>query len=308
MLNANGSYSYQINNANSTVQKLAVGQSLTDEVFTYTVSDGKGGTASTTLSLTINGTNDAPVAIADANSTIAGQPPATGNLLSNDSDIDNGALLGVSKITFGGTDKPLGTPFNSQYGSLTVNSDGSYSYSADANNPAVIALGVGKTLTETFTYTVSDGKGGTSTATLTITVGGINDAPVATLDTNSISENAVNPVIGNALTNDTDIDGDTLSVTAVNGTAANLGKPVSGLYGSLTVNTNGSYSYSVNNSNGTVQALGVGESIIDSFSYLMSDGNGGTSTANIVITINGTINLATIVNASANAQNSLSAR
>ncbi len=288
VLNANGIYSYSINNTNSTVQALGVGQSLTDEVFTYTVSDGKGGTASTTLTITINGMNDAPVAVADAKSTIVGQPPATGNLLINDSDVDTGDTLSVTQLNFGGSDKLLGTAFNSQYGSLTVNADGSYSYTADPNNPAVIALGVSKTLTETFTYTVSDNHGSTSTATLTITVGGINDAPVAHLDINSISEDAVNPVTGNALTNDTDVDGDTLNVTAVNGAAANLGKAVTGLYGSLTVNASGDYSYLLNNANGTVQALGIGESITDSFSYLISDGNGGTSTANIVMTIEGT--------------------
>ena len=134
-LNADGSYSYAINNGNSAVQKLGVGQSLTDEVFTYQISDGHSGLSSTTLTITVNGTNDVPVAIADTNSAIVGQPAATGNLLTNDSDIDTGDVLGLTNIDFGGTSKPLGTAFNSQYGSLTVNANGTYSYTVDASNP-----------------------------------------------------------------------------------------------------------------------------------------------------------------------------
>ncbi|RUY19596.1 hypothetical protein EN978_37520, partial [Mesorhizobium sp. M7A.F.Ca.US.001.04.1.1] len=70
-----------------TVDALNVGGSLTDS-FTYTVSDGQGGTSSTTLTITIHGTDDAPVAVADTGSANeAGITPATaatGNVLAND--------------------------------------------------------------------------------------------------------------------------------------------------------------------------------------------------------------------------------
>ena len=63
-LNADGSYSYVIDNTNATVEALNVGGTLTDS-FSYQVSDGQGGVASATLTVTIHGTDDAPVAVAD---------------------------------------------------------------------------------------------------------------------------------------------------------------------------------------------------------------------------------------------------
>src|SRR6185369_8904760 len=57
-INADGTYSYQVNNADPAVQALGVGATTTD-TFAYTVSDGHGGTASATLTITIFGANDA---------------------------------------------------------------------------------------------------------------------------------------------------------------------------------------------------------------------------------------------------------
>ena len=59
-LNADGSYSYALNNAHGAVQGLDTGETLT-EIFNYTITDGDGDTSTTTLTITINGNNDAPV-------------------------------------------------------------------------------------------------------------------------------------------------------------------------------------------------------------------------------------------------------
>src|SRR4030095_3629721 len=79
-----------------------------------------------------------------------------------------------------------------------------------------------------FTYTVSDGNGGTSTATVNVTVNAANDAPVANGNAVSTSEDtALTIVPATLLVNDTDVDGDTLTITsvqgAVNGTVALVG-------------------------------------------------------------------------------------
>ena len=63
---------------------------------------------------------------------------------------------------------------------------------------------------DTFTYTITDGNGGTDTATVTVTVRPVNDAPVANDDAASTDEDV--PVTIPVLPNDTDVDGDTLSV------------------------------------------------------------------------------------------------
>ena len=268
---ANGAYSYTLNNGNAAVQALGVGQTLT-EIFSYSISDGHGGTSTSTLTITITGTNDGPVANADtatvAEDTVA---PVTGNVLTNDTDVDTGDVLTVT--TTGGQ---TGT-----YGSVTIAANGAYSYTLNNANPAVQALGVGQTLTETFNYTISDGHGGTSTSTLTITITGTNDGPIANPDTNTVAEDAVAAVTGNVLTNDTDVDtGDTLTVTT---TGAQVGT-----YGTVTIAANGAYSFTLNNGNAAVQALGVGQTLTQSFNYTISDGHGGTSTSTLTITITGT--------------------
>ena len=66
--------------------------------------------------------------------------------------------------------------------------------------------------TDTVTYTISDGNGGTDTATVSITVNAVNDGPVALDDTASVDEDS-SVVIG-VLANDSDLDGDALSVTS----------------------------------------------------------------------------------------------
>ena len=195
--------------------------------------------------------------------------PVTGNVLTNDTDVDGDALTVTTTGAQAGT-----------YGTVTINADGSYSFALNNGNAAVQALGVGETLTQSFNYTISDGNGGTSTSTLTITITGTNDGPVANADATRLAEDAVAPVTGNVLTNDTDVDGDALTVTT---TGAQVGT-----YGTVTINADGSYSFALNNGNAAVQALGVGETLTQSFNYTISDGNGGTSTSTLTITITGT--------------------
>ncbi|TGR16179.1 VCBS domain-containing protein, partial [Mesorhizobium sp. M8A.F.Ca.ET.197.01.1.1] len=94
-LNSDGSYSYTLDNGLASVQQLAEGATVTD-VFSYTNSDNHGGSSSANLTITITGTNDAPVAVADAaavkedTNTLADPNPGSGNVLSNDTDVDNG--------------------------------------------------------------------------------------------------------------------------------------------------------------------------------------------------------------------------
>src|SRR5262249_18316208 len=98
-----------------------------------------------------------------------------------------------------------------------------------------------------------------------------------------------NPVSGNVLGNDTDVDvGDTHTVSAVNGSAANVGANLAGTYGTLHLNSDGSYSYTLDNSKAAVQQLAEGATVTDVFSYTNADNHGGSSSANLTITVNGT--------------------
>src|SRR6185295_13075546 len=155
----------------------------------------------------------------------------------------------------------------------------------------------------TVTFVVRDASTGASSniARATINVVGINDAPVAVNDTATAIEaggvaNAtagLNPA-GNVLTNDTDVDaGDTKTVSAITGGTVGVAK--AGTYGSLVLNANGSYTYTVDNSNAAVEALrSAASELYDTFTYTMRDTAGATSTATLTITIQGANDTATI--------------
>ncbi len=109
----------------------------------------------------------------------------TGNLLSNDSDIDAGTILSIDSVG-GGT----ATTVSGLYGALVWNANGTYKYTLNNSLPAVQQLASGQTLTESFAYTLSDGVASVASS-LTITITGVNDAPVAAANSNAIMADSV---------------------------------------------------------------------------------------------------------------------
>ncbi len=299
VLNADGSYTYTLDNANATVQALRTSANTLNDTFTYSMQDTAGATSTTTLTLTIQGANDAPVAVADTATAVeagaaAGTNP-TGNVLANDTDVDSGDTKTLTAISGSGGTGILGGATTGAYGSLTVNADGSYTYTVDNANATVQALRTSaNTLTDTFTYSMQDTAGTTSTTTLTLTIQGANDAPTAANDTATAVEAGginngtpgTNPT-GNVLTNDSDPDsGDTITLAGITG--GTLGGATAGNYGSIVLNTNGSYTYTLNNNHADVQGLRTSaDTLIDSFTYSIQDTAGATSTANLRVTVQG---------------------
>jgi len=133
-------------------------------------------------------------------------------------------------------------------------------------------LAKGETANEVFSYTITDEIGATSTTEVTISVVGLNAAPVAVADT------AVTTKSGNIqialLANDTDVDGDTLTITAID---------VGSLKGKVTNNNDGTVTYSPN---GQFGHLYQGQSATETFSYTISDGDAEMK-ASVTVTING---------------------
>jgi VCBS repeat-containing protein len=290
-LNANGGYSY---NPNGVFNYLAVGQTATDN-FTYTLSDGAGGSDIGTVTITVTGVNDPPTAVNDTGTTTEDTTltvPAPG-VLGNDTDPDGDTLT----VTAVGSDpSAVGTQIE-LYPSgalLTLNANGSYSYNP---NGQFNYLAVGQTATDSFTYTASDGNGGSANATVTITITGVNDPPTAVADSGATTQDVILSVTApGVLANDTDPDdGDqaNLTVTAVNGSTANVGVQIAtSKNGLVTLNANGSYIY---NPNGAFNQLPQGATDSDSFNYTVSDGNGGSAVGIVTITITG-VNDAPILN------------
>jgi VCBS repeat-containing protein len=212
-------------------------------VITYTVSDGNGGTDTSTLALTLTPVNDAPVDPDDVNTVTEDTPltvDAASGLLNGATDVE-GSALSVSGFTVPGLTgtQAIGVPVAIPgVGSITINSDGSYSFTPLPNFDGAIPV---------ITYTVSDGNGGTDTSTLTLTMVPVNDAPVAA-DDGPVNVPFNTPVSGNVLPNDSDPDGDPLSVTGFSvagdptvyppGTVAVIGG-----VGTLVIGADGTYTF-----------------------------------------------------------------
>ena len=279
---ADGSFTYD---PNGQFEYLPAGNSTSDS-FTYTVSDGNGGTDTATVTIIINGVYDPPVYYPPVYYPPVNYPPVAGNdasttdedtpisvaapgVLDNDSDPDAGDTLTVTAVDTSGTAGAV-TAWNAN-GSFTYSPDGQFEY-----------LQAGNSTTDSFSYTVSDGHGGTDTATVTITINGVNDTPgnsppTAGNDAATTDEDTpISVAAPGVLINDSDPDGDTLVVAAVD---------TSGTVGTVTAwGSDGSFAY---DPNGQFESLQVGSSTTDSFTYTVFDGNGGTDTGAVTITING---------------------
>jgi VCBS repeat-containing protein len=297
-LNADGSFTYDPTGS-STLQALPRGQTATD-TFTYRANDGHGGTASATVTITVTGViNHPPVANPD------GPYPATNNatvnvsaaagVLANDSDPDGDALT-IDQVGGVNGTAPL-TATSSKGATVVMQSDGSFSYDP-TSSMSLQALPRGQSTTDTFTYEINDGHGGTATATVTITVTGvINHPPVANPDSYSVDNNvALNQAAPGVLANDTDPDGDTLTVDQLNGTGGTAPfTATTGKGATVTLKADGSFTYDPTGS-ATLQALQRGTTTTDTFTYRVNDGHGGTATATVTITVTGAVDHPPVAN------------
>ncbi len=276
------------------------------------------------ITVTITGTNDDPAVVADTNSVtedaadVAGHDDGTadttvvaGDVLTNDSDVENDTLnvVGVAQGNTGADLESAGTVNSGvagSYGTVTINTDGTYEYALDNTNPAVQALGVGDTITDVFTYTASDGNGGLKHTTLTITINGANDDPEITVtgtdtDSAAIAETDTTLTASGTLSiADVDTSDDvTMSVDSVatggtytgtlpaNADLAAMLTVSGGLDGTQSTNEHG-VNWTFNSGSEYFNAIPEGETVVLTYTVKADDGNGGTTTHDITITITGT--------------------
>ncbi|WP_439142239.1 Ig-like domain-containing protein [Pseudooctadecabacter sp.] len=283
-LNPDGSFDFT---ANEEFEFLSPGETA-DTVIEYTVSDGNGGFGTATLTITVQGINDAPEA--QNSSYIVAQDEAFGDEDANaitddtgdgaDSDPEDDPLTVVA--VDGDPANVGGTVAGDNGGLFTINADGSVDFSA---NGEFDDLGEGETASTTVTYTIADPAGLEDTATVTFTVTGTNDGPIAEEDTFEAGEDDDPSVVGNVLDNDTDPDGDPLTVAEVNGDPAGVGTPVAGDNGGLiTINPDGSVTF---DPNGDFEELGTGETATTTVTYTVTDPSGVEATETVTITVTG---------------------
>ncbi|MCL6434297.1 MAG: tandem-95 repeat protein [Leptolyngbyaceae cyanobacterium HOT.MB2.61] len=239
-LNADGSFSYTPNpNFNGT------------DTFTYLARDSAGAPSNTaTVTLSITPVNDLPIAVNDLIPAFDEDTSTTGNVLSNDTDVEDGRPT-IAEL--------VNAPANAA--TFTLNADGSFSYTPNPNFNG----------TDTFTYRARDSAGAASNiATVTLSIAPVNDAPVANAD--GIYKVAIDTprTIGAAdgvLLNDTDPDGQTLNAVSTVTTSANRGAVV--------LNADGSFVYTP----------AAGFNGIDTFIYQATDGQLVSNLATVTLSV-----------------------
>ncbi|MEE9332025.1 MAG: Ig-like domain-containing protein [Methylophilaceae bacterium] len=177
-------------------------------VITYTVSDGNGGTDTSTLTLTITPVNDAPITVADNATVVEGTTTAQASVLGNDSDPEGDAITvstfatntaGLNSLSANGTN----TVTTALGGTVVVNADGTYTYTAPARDHSDATADV-----DTFAYRANDGSLDSPWTTVSITI--TDTAPIANDDVDSVGAGV--PVSGNVITGAGGVTADTLNV------------------------------------------------------------------------------------------------
>src|SRR6185369_11715457 len=256
-----GVWTYTVNDANSTVQALNVGDKLTD-CFTVTSIDG----TPQVVTVTINGANDAAVisgattgSVTEDSGTKCDPPTATGTLTATDVDNPPG---------FTAIDCP--TASHAGYGTFTMKADGEWTYKLDDSNCAVQALNVGDKLTDCFTVTTIDG----TEQVVTVTIYGTNDPAIicgtkegSVIEASGVANSvSCKPTATGTLT-DTDVDNTPNTFTAIDSPKASDGG-----YGTFTMTKDGVWTYTLDNTNCKVQALNVCDKLTDCFTVTTIDG------------------------------------
>lgn len=274
---SDGNYIYIPNY--DTIVKLQDGQ-FAQDVFTYIIRDDYGATDTATLTITIRGKNDNPVSNDDTLTILEDQfitsIPAESGLLVNDSDPENDPMVVAINDSTSWRIKGM-------YGTLEWDSTGAYTYYSDTAK--VNPFPEGSVYEDKFQYRMKDSIGADSRSYLHILITGQNDPPVAIDDSADIHEGDDLERLSydtGLLYNDSDIDlNDSFSVTRVDDDTLTQ---TPGTYGELHWNSDGSYTYILNE--GT-DSLSLGEVVVDTFQYLITDLHDSTAIANLIIRITG---------------------
>ena len=277
-----GAYSYSYTLADNTL-----GEGTTDS-FTVVVTDSDGDIANDTLVVAIH--DDAPTANNDSDSIAAGQyGPATGNVVT-DGEADGGAdVPGADGVTvtaisgFGGVGAVDGAT-NGQYGVLTLNADGSYSYTRNPGTPGGVS--------DVFSYTITDSDGDPSTATLTISIA--DSKTTLDLPTKGEAGTQVDEAglpAGSDAAADSELTAGAITYTAPDGPATvtidgvavtAVGQTFTGSYGTLTITSIAAgvigYEYELTTNTS-------GDATFDDFAVVVTDQDGDNTPGTLIIDI-----------------------
>ncbi|GIU22500.1 hypothetical protein TUM3792_24760 [Shewanella sp. MBTL60-007] len=267
-----GHWSYTADNTQPVIQGLKTGESITDTLLVHSV-DG----TEQKITVTINGTDDKAV--------ISGTSTAT---QTEDKDVHSGQLRVDGAINVIDADNGQ-AQFNAeslqgQFGTLSINDLGHWTYTADNSQAAIQGLKSGESLTDTLLVHSVDG----TEQKITVTINGTDDkAVIAGTSTASLTEDK------DVHRDQLRVDG-ALSVTDPDrGQSQFQAESLQGSFGTLTINNLGHWTYTADNSQSAIQGLKTGESLTDTLLVHSIDG----TEQKITVTINGTDDKAIITDA-----------
>ncbi|WP_434605066.1 retention module-containing protein [Pseudomonas sp. R1-7] len=298
VLNPNGTYTYTLNTSDPQFVALQGGGNGT-ETFTYTLTDADGDTSTANLVLQVHN-NDDPV-------TIDGLDTEGGELTVQEKNLDDGSSPDTSALTQSGTFTvtALDGVQTLSVGGITVVSGGvtagfpqsittalgntltvtgfnaatgvvSYSYTLLDNESHSTANGA-NSLGEQFAVVVTDDNGTTANGNLDVSI--VDDVPNAVDDNNAGTASESNLTLtGSVLPNDSQGADQVASGPITPGT-------FTGTYGTLVLNADGSYTYTLNASDTDFKGLNGGGNGTETFTYTLTDADGDTSTANLVLQV-----------------------
>ena len=296
-----GKYTYTLYNGENgkpgTVQNLAEGQ-MEKEEFNVMLN---GTQTNSKITITIHGTNDAPVIDSYQNMTIQEGDDGLGNLTTSETlkahDIDK--LLGTDgkplpegtetstlKYYFEGGNNTLTTKYGTV--TLTFDKDGNctYTYTTDgAKLPD--HLTEGKTLPDSFIIYVRDAHGEVVKQEITVTINGTNHGPEVVPGEHVL--NVVEDVTVSQEGNLNDIIKDDEGLNNLHFSINGKGTVVEGEYGTLHIDpATGKYIYTLNNADPEVQGLDAKSSIAETFTITVTDKHGETTTVDVTVNVKGT--------------------
>ncbi|WP_458718113.1 retention module-containing protein [Pseudomonas gregormendelii] len=295
--NINGAYGYLTLDANGNATYHSNPNSVSGpgaiDVFTYTVRDADGDESTTTL--TIDVYNSCLKAVSDSDVTVYekaldltkdGQDLAAGTVAGsqpgNTGETASGTLVGSVTGAVGAITYALVGSATGSYGQIQLNGDGTYTYTLTSPASTTPQANDGpNTLSESFTYQATDSLGNITTSTIVVNI--VDDVPKAVDDSNADNASETRLTLdGNVLTND--VQGADLVATGPNTGPVTPGTFV-GTYGTLVLNANGTYTYTLDTNDADFKALEGRGKGTETFAYTITDADGDTSTANLVLQI-----------------------